>query len=100
MTRTLAHRPIASLTGDRDLNVCAPKRSTSLKLKRRFRKAPHCGAPRLSAVRIDSYNVEIRSSRKFVGDSASGRAFRAILEHGRELVRKVEADPLGNVESA
>jgi hypothetical protein len=63
-------------------------------------KPIHSGAPRLPGVRIDSYNVEIRASGRFIGDRASGRAFGAILEHGRERVRKVEADPLGGVESS
>jgi hypothetical protein len=44
--------------------------------------------------------VEIRSAGKFIGDRASGRAFRAILEHGRERVKKLEPDPLGEIETA
>jgi predicted NBD/HSP70 family sugar kinase len=58
------------------------------------------GARYLPGLRIDSYNVEIRASGKFIGDRASGRAFRALLEHGRRRVRKVEEDPIGEIESA
>jgi hypothetical protein len=58
------------------------------------------GTARLPLVRVDSYNVEIRSSGKFLGDRASGRAFRALLEDGRKRVSKVEDDPIGETESA
>jgi hypothetical protein len=57
------------------------------------------GSVRVPAVRIDSYNVEIRSSGKFLGDSASGRAFRALLDDGRRRVSKVEKDPIGETDS-
>jgi hypothetical protein len=68
--------------------------------KRRTNKAPDSGAPCIPAVRIDSYNVEIRASGKFIGDRASGRAFRALLDEGRKRVRRVEKDPIGDTESA
>jgi hypothetical protein len=58
------------------------------------------GAVRVPAVRIGSYNIEIRASGKFVGDAASGRAFRAILEDGRKRVNRFEADPIGRKSSA
>ena len=58
------------------------------------------GAGRLSAVHIDTYNAELRDKEGFIGDRASGRAFRAILEDGRERVREVDDDPLGAVTSS
>ena len=57
------------------------------------------GAGRLSAVHIDTYNAELRDKEGFIGDRASGRAFRAILEDGRERFREVDDDPLGAVTS-
>lgn len=54
------------------------------------------GARRLTAVDIDSYNAELRDNEGFLGDRASGRAFRAILEDSRERVRRVDdEDPIG-----
>jgi predicted NBD/HSP70 family sugar kinase len=53
------------------------------------------GAEQLSLVSIDGYNAELRSSEGFIGDRASKRAFRAILDDWRERVRKVGEDPLG-----
>ena len=38
------------------------------------------GASRLTAVDIDAYNAKISDEEGFVGDRASGRAFREILE--------------------
>lgn len=58
------------------------------------------GAGSLAAVHIDTYNAELRDGGGFVGDRASGRAFRAILEDGRERVRDGDADPVGDVPSA
>ena len=58
------------------------------------------GAGRLTAVHIDTYNAELRDEDGFIGDRASGRAFRAILEDGRERVRRVDEDPIGQVRSA
>ena len=57
------------------------------------------GACRLTRVDIDGYNAEISDDDGFVGDRASGRAFRAILEAAREQVRKLDEDPLGEVPS-
>jgi predicted NBD/HSP70 family sugar kinase len=49
---------------------------------------------------VDSYNVELRDEEGgFVGDRASNRAFRAILDDWRERVRESSAegeDPLGD----
>ena len=57
------------------------------------------GAGRLSAVHIDTYNAELRDEDGFIGDRASGRAFRAILEDGRERVRQDDDDPIGPIAS-
>lgn len=57
------------------------------------------GAPRLTAVAIDTYNEELRDAEGFVGDRASNRAFRAILEDWRERLRSVGEDPLGETPS-
>lgn len=57
------------------------------------------GAGRLTAVHLDTYNAELRDEDGFIGDRASGRAFRAILEDGRERVRQVDEDPVGQVHS-
>lgn len=58
------------------------------------------GAPRLTAVAIDTYNEELRDADGFIGDRASNRAFRAILEDWRERLRAVDGeDPLGSTRS-
>lgn len=57
------------------------------------------GAGQLAAVHIDTYNAELRDEGGFIGDRASGRAFRAILEDGRERVRDGDEDPVGPVPS-
>jgi predicted NBD/HSP70 family sugar kinase len=49
----------------------------------------------LPAVIIDSYNVELRDKEGFLGDRASNRAFRAILEDWRERLRENGEDPVG-----
>ena len=54
------------------------------------------GAQRLPLVEVDSYNEELRDADGFVGDRASSRAFRAILDEWREHMRELgEEDPLG-----
>lgn len=50
----------------------------------------------LPAVNVDTYNEELRDEEGFVGDRASGRAFRAILDDWRELVRQQGDDPFGD----
>jgi hypothetical protein len=50
----------------------------------------------LPAVTVDTYNEELRDEEGFVGDRASGRAFRAILDDWRELVRSQGDDPFGD----
>jgi predicted NBD/HSP70 family sugar kinase len=54
------------------------------------------GALVLPAVTVDTYNEELRDENGFVGDRASGRAFRAILEDWRERMRAMGEDPLGD----
>ena len=49
----------------------------------------------LPSVTIDSYNVELRDEEGFLGDRASNRAFRNLLEDWRERLRQVGDDPLG-----
>ena len=45
---------------------------------------------------LGSYNVELRDQDGFIGDRASFRAFRAMLEEWREKLRQVgDDDPLG-----
>jgi predicted NBD/HSP70 family sugar kinase len=57
------------------------------------------GAMRLPAVDVDSYNAELRDAEGFIGDRASNRAFRSILEDYRERLRKEGEDPLGDTPS-
>jgi hypothetical protein len=58
------------------------------------------GASRLPLVEVDTYNEELRDADGFVGDRASSRAFRAILDEWRKHVREIgAADPLGEQSS-
>src|SRR5260221_389687 len=57
------------------------------------------GATQLASVSIDAYNAELRSAEGFVGDRASNRAFRAIIEDWRDRLRQVGADPFGDTPS-
>lgn len=59
---------------------------------------PHASL-QLPSVIVDSYNVELRDKEGFVGDRASNRAFRAILDDWRERLRQVGEDPLGEESS-
>lgn len=59
------------------------------------RIAPH-GADQLPSVVLDSYNVEITDDDGFVGDRASRRAFRAIVERWRKPLRALGEDPFGD----
>src|SRR5207253_7601554 len=54
------------------------------------------GATRLPSVEVDSYNVELKDDEGFLGDRASKRAFRAIIENWRKPLRKGGKDPLGD----
>jgi hypothetical protein len=53
----------------------------------------------LPAVTVDTYNEELRDENGFVGDRASGRAFRAILEDWRNKLRAQGEDPFGDTPS-
>lgn len=60
---------------------------------------PHA-ARTLTAVTVDSYNEELREAEGFVGDRASGRAFRKILDRCRaQLEENGHEDPLGDAAS-
>ena len=55
------------------------------------------GSSELELVTIDAYNAELRDAEGFIGDRASNRAFRAILDESRERIREVaHEDPLGD----
>ncbi|WP_426956204.1 hypothetical protein [Muricoccus radiodurans] len=54
------------------------------------------GASQLSSVTLDAYNAELRDKDGFIGDRASKRAFRAILDEWRERMRAAGEDPLGD----
>lgn len=54
------------------------------------------GSRVLPAVTVDTYNEELRDEEGFVGDRASGRAFRAIPDDWRErVVDALGEDPFG-----
>jgi predicted NBD/HSP70 family sugar kinase len=53
------------------------------------------GAKRLPLVDVDSYNVELKDEDGFLGDRASKRAFRKILDDLRKPLKKNGDDPLG-----
>jgi hypothetical protein len=57
------------------------------------------GAKQLTAVIVDSYNVEIKDEEGFVGDRANKRAFRDILHDWRKVVKKSGPDPFGDKDS-
>jgi predicted NBD/HSP70 family sugar kinase len=50
----------------------------------------------LPAVTVDTYNEELRDEDGFVGDRASGRAFRAILDDWRDKLKAQGEDPFGD----
>lgn len=57
---------------------------------------PRHGGCVLPAVTVDAYNEELRDEEGFVGDRASGRVFRAILDDWRERLRAQGDDPFGD----
>ena len=61
---------------------------------------PAHGAAALSSVVVETYNAELRDTEGFIGDRASSRAFRAILDDLRERLKKVGEDPLGDTPTA
>ena len=55
----------------------------------------HHAARTLTAVTVDSYNEELREANGFVGDRASGKAFRKIIDECRARLVEHGDDPLG-----
>lgn len=53
------------------------------------------GATRLPSVDVDSFNIETRDDKGFLGDRASRGAFKSFIEDGRKLLRRNGDDPLG-----
>src|SRR5215831_2662443 len=53
------------------------------------------GAPRLSSVDVDSFNIELKGEKGFIGDRASRGAFRKILDRWRKPLRQSGEDPFG-----
>jgi predicted NBD/HSP70 family sugar kinase len=53
------------------------------------------GASRLPSVEVDSFNVEMKDEKGFLGDRASKGAFRDILDRWRKPLRKSGGDPFG-----
>jgi hypothetical protein len=53
------------------------------------------GASRLPSVDIDSFNIELKDEKGFLGDRASKSAFRDILDKWRKPLRKSGEDPFG-----
>jgi hypothetical protein len=51
----------------------------------------------LPAVTVDTYNEVLRDEDGFVGDRASGGAFRAILDDWRDKLREKGEDPFGDI---
>ena len=47
-------------------------------------------------VTVDAYNAEIRAGGGFLGDQASNRAFKAMLDHWRAKLDEAGDDPLGD----
>jgi hypothetical protein len=60
---------------------------------------PGHGASVLPAVRIDSYNLEIKDGDGFIGDRTTNRTFREMLDKWRQKLKKVDEDPLGKTPS-
>jgi len=54
------------------------------------------GTSQLTSVIVDTYNAEMRDKDGFIGDRASRRAFRSIIEDWRSRLRKSGADPIGH----
>jgi len=53
------------------------------------------GASRLPSVDVDSFNIELKGEKGFLGDQASKGAFRDILDRWRKPLRKSGEDPFG-----
>ena len=52
------------------------------------------GGPTLAAVTVDAYNAELRDGEGFIGDRASSRAFKSLLDDIRERLADAGHDPL------
>lgn len=100
-------RSSSSRTASAKSGATGPKKSGADNSEN-TQKAPHGadggiaghGSDGLSSVVVDSYNLEIKDKDGFVGDRASGRAFRATLDEIRKTLRKTDDDPLGDEPSA
>lgn len=53
------------------------------------------GAASLTTVIVEAYNEELREGHGFVGDRASRRAFRSIVDDFRQRLAETGEDPLG-----
>ena len=51
------------------------------------------GASRLPSVDVDSFNIEMKDEKGFLGDRASKTGFRDILDKWRKPLRKSGEDP-------
>lgn len=58
------------------------------------------GAAELPCVRIESYNLEIKDGKGFIGDRASGRAFRTLLDKVQDEAGDMAEDALGDIRAA
>jgi predicted NBD/HSP70 family sugar kinase len=67
---------------------------------RRAERTPGHAELVLPSVTVDTYNEELRDEDGFVGDRASGRAFRAILDDWRDRIAQHGDDPLGKKATA
>ncbi len=67
---------------------------------RRAERTPAHAELSLPSVTVDTYNEELRDADGFVGDRASGRAFRAILDDWRERLAQHGEDPLGGKDTS
>ena len=57
------------------------------------------GGAALPSVTVDAYNAELRDAEGFIGDRASNRAFRSLLDDIRERLEASGGDPLGDAET-
>lgn len=58
------------------------------------------GAGDLPCVRVESYNLEIKDGKGFIGDRASGRAFRDLLDKVQEQAGDMAEEALGDIRAA
>lgn len=58
------------------------------------------GNAELSSVVVETYNAELRDTEGFIGDRASNRAFRGIVDELRDRLKQVGDDPLGETPTA